>query len=148
MPLAQTSCWWIIAGMARARRSSTPLAPDEATILDDARAAFDYLIHARGIGAGSIWLLGRSIGSRPATQFAVDNPAVGGLILESPFSSIDDAAAAVGYLRIFPVRLMLRIHFDNASKIGGVRAPVLIVAGTADPLTTPWMRVWGNLRDL
>jgi len=119
--------------------SSTPLAPDEATILDDARAAFDYLIRVRGIGAGSIWLLGRSIGSGPATQLAVDNPAVGGLILESPFSSIDDAAVAVGYLRIFPVRPMLRTHFDNASKIGGVRAPVLIVAGTADTLTPPWM---------
>jgi hypothetical protein len=34
---------------------------------------------------------------------------------------------------------MLRTHFDNASKIGGVRAPVLIVAGTADTLTPPWM---------
>jgi uncharacterized protein len=61
------------------------------------------------------------------------------LILESPFSSIEDAAKEVWPGRIYPVRLLLRTHFDNLSRIGRVRAPVLIVAGTAETLTPAWM---------
>jgi hypothetical protein len=60
------------------------------------------------------------------------------LILESPFSSIDDVAAS-SFFRIYPIALMLRTHFDNLSRIGSVRAPVLIVSGTADDLTPPSM---------
>lgn len=119
--------------------SSTVTTPTEKTINQDADASLDYLLRARKISAGNVWVLGQSIGSGPATYLALNNPHLGGFILESPFSSIDDAAAAFWYLRIYPTNLMLRTHFDNLAKIGSVKIPVLIASGTADTLTPPWM---------
>lgn len=84
---------------------------------------------------GKVFVLGRSIGSGPATYLAWKNPGLAGLILESPFSSIEDAAGGFWYLRLYPLSLLLHTHFDNLSKIGSVRVPLFIVSGTADTLT-------------
>jgi fermentation-respiration switch protein FrsA (DUF1100 family) len=116
---------------------SGPITPNEATVNEDARAALNYLRMLHDLR--NIYVLGRSIGSGPATQLAVENPGLGGLILESPFSSIDDAARVLPITRIYPVHWMLRTHFDNFSKIGSVRVPLLVVSGTADTLTPVWM---------
>ena len=52
----------------------------------------------------------------------------------------DDAAnAGPWYFRIFPVRLTLRTHFDNLSRINSVKCPVLIISGSADTLAPQWM---------
>jgi alpha-beta hydrolase superfamily lysophospholipase len=118
---------------------STHVAPDESSICDDARAALAYLRSQRGFPMERIYVLGRSIGSGPATQLAVDNPGLGGLILESPFSSIYDAAREIPVARFYPVRWLLRTRFDNLSKIGFVHAPLIVVSGTADTLTPVWM---------
>lgn len=119
--------------------SSTRVIPSELTVEEDAEAALRYLLHERSVPVHNVFVVGRSIGSGPATTLATENRSLGGLILESPFTSIDDAAAAVWYLRIFPVSLMLHTHFNNLSKIGSVRAPVLVISGTLDTLTPSWM---------
>ncbi len=119
--------------------SSTPIRPREATVQEDARAALRYLLVNRHMPLCDVFVLGRSIGSGPATDLAEQNPGIAGLILESPFTSIDDAAARVPAIRIFPVGLLLRSHFDNLSKIGSVRTRLLIVSGTDDTLTPVWM---------
>jgi fermentation-respiration switch protein FrsA (DUF1100 family) len=119
--------------------SSTPISPNETTVDKDAEASLNYLLRDRMIPVGNVIALGRSIGSGPATYLALNNPGLGGLILESPFSSIDDAAADSWYFRIYPLALILRTHFDNLAKIGSVRVPLLIVSGTADTLTPTWM---------
>ncbi len=72
--------------------SSTPISPDEMTVDEDAEASIDYLLRDRTIPAGDVFVLGRSIGSGPATYLALRNPGLAGLVLESPFSSIDDYA--------------------------------------------------------
>lgn len=115
--------------------SSTPIGPNETTVDEDAQASLDYLLRARMIPSDKVWVLGRSIGSGPATYVAMNNRRLGGLILESPFTSIDDAAAGFWY----PAALMLRTHFNNLTKIKSVKAPVLIVSGNADTLTPRWM---------
>ena len=117
---------------------STSLAPRESTIQEDAKASLAYLT-SRGVPIGNIYVLGRSIGSGPATQLAVDNPGLGGLILESPFSSIDDAARQMSITSVYPIHWMLRTHFDNLSKVGNVRVPLLVICGTEDTLTPVWM---------
>jgi fermentation-respiration switch protein FrsA (DUF1100 family) len=118
---------------------SSPIRPNESTIFQDADAAFAHLTERRQIPAGKIVAVGRSIGSGPAVYLAERHAAIGGLILESPFTSIHDAARGVSYLRIFPLSLMLRTHFNNLSRIGSVRAPVFIATGSADTLTPPAM---------
>jgi uncharacterized protein len=119
--------------------SSTRVSPNERTVNEDTIAGFNYLLFQRRIDVGKVFILGRSIGSGPATFLALRNSALGGLILESPFSSIDDAAAGSWYFQIYPLGLMLRTHFDNQSKIGSVHVPLLIVSGAADTLTPKWM---------
>lgn len=119
--------------------SSSPLTPEEFTVDEDAEAALNYLRRERGVPGDQGFVLGRSIGSGPATYLAAGNRELGGLILESPFTSIDDAARAIRYLRIFPLGLMLKTHFANATRISSVRIPVLLIAGTSDTLTPPWM---------
>ena len=119
--------------------SSTLLSPNETTIDEDAEASLDYLLRDRMIPSDRVLVLGRSIGSGPATYLALNNQRLGSKELEEPFSSIDDAAAGFWYFRIYPTSLILRSHFDNLTKIDAVRNPVLIVSGSADTLTPPWM---------
>jgi fermentation-respiration switch protein FrsA (DUF1100 family) len=119
--------------------SSTRISPNEMTVDEDAEATLKYMLHQRGIPVANVFVLGRSIDTGPAAFLAVSNSGLGGLILESPFSSIDDAAASFWYFRIYPARLILHTHFDNLSRISSVLAPLLIVSGTADSLTPLWM---------
>jgi len=118
---------------------SSALTPTETTILEDADAALGYLTETRRIEPSDVFVIGRSIGSGPAVYLASKRANLAGLILESPFSGIDDAARAIWCLRIYPVGPMLHTHFDNLSRIASVRAPVFIVVGSADDLTPPWM---------
>ena len=112
--------------------SSTPITPNEMTVDEDAEASLDYLLRDRMIPVGNVVVLGRSIGSGPATYLAMNNRGLAGLILESPFSGIDDAADAFWYFRIYPAALILRTHFDNLTKISSVRVPLLLtIGGTA-----------------
>jgi pimeloyl-ACP methyl ester carboxylesterase len=123
----------------RGSGSSTDLKPDESTIEQDADAALQYVLDERKIPADTTFVMGRSIGSGPAVYLASRNPSLAGLILESPFSSVDDVAHNLWYLRMYPAGLMLRTHFDNYMRIASVRVPLFIATGTADDLTPPWM---------
>ncbi|MDQ2841217.1 MAG: alpha/beta hydrolase [Acidobacteriota bacterium] len=115
---------------------STSISPDELSIVEDERAALEYLVRERNIAVRNLFMLGRSIGSGPAPELAYETKALRGLILESPFSSIEAAAPATFWFsRLYSLRLLLRTDFDNLSKIGSIRTPLLVVAGTADALT-------------
>ena len=118
---------------------SAPVSPNESTVDEDADAAVGYLLRDRRVPLANVFVLGRSIGSGPATYLGAKYRGLAGLILESPFSSIDDAAAGFWYFRIYPVGLILRTHFNNLSRIRSVWVPLLIVSGTADTLTPPSM---------
>ncbi|HXM60560.1 MAG TPA: alpha/beta hydrolase [Terriglobales bacterium] len=119
--------------------SSTPGIPNETRVYEDARAALSYLLNQRHVGIHNIIFMGRSIGTGPTTQLSVEHPDAGGLILESPFTSLTEAAKGIWYLRAFPLSLFVHNRFDNLSKIGSVQVPVLITVGTEDTLTPPAM---------
>jgi hypothetical protein len=119
--------------------SSSPGTPNEKRVFDDARAAYAYLTTQRNVASGNIILLGRSIGTGPATELATEHPDAGGLILISPFTSVPDAAKAIWYLNAFPIRLLSHNRFDNLSRIESVHVPVFIAVGTNDDLTPPAM---------
>jgi fermentation-respiration switch protein FrsA (DUF1100 family) len=64
-----------------------------------------------------------------AVAVAAEHP-VGGLILEAPYSSIADiAAAAFPYL---PVRYLLKDTFRSDERIKRVTAPLLVMHGAQD----------------
>ena len=119
--------------------SSSPGIPNETRVYEDARAALDYLLGQRHVPIHNIIFMGRSIGTGPATKLALEHPDAGGLILESAFTSVPEAAKAIWYLRAFPLSLVVHNRFDNLSKISSAQVPVFITVGTEDTLTPPEM---------
>ncbi len=119
--------------------SSSPGTPNESRVYQDARAALGYLLNQRRLRIRDVIFMGRSIGTGPATQLALEHPDAAGLVLESAFTSVPDAAKAIWYLRAFPLSLFVHNRFDNLSKIGSVHVPVFITVGTEDTLTPPQM---------
>jgi fermentation-respiration switch protein FrsA (DUF1100 family) len=103
--------------------------PTEDSLGADARAAYAYLRDARRIPARRIALYGWSLGGAVSVDLAARADA-GALILEGTPTSM----LALMRLRypLFPLRLVLRNHFESIETIGRVRAPVLILHGNAD----------------
>ena len=101
--------------------------PSEQGLLLDAEAAYAFAL-AR-YGAARIVAWGFSLGSGVATALAADHP-VGKLVLEAPYTSIADIAAAK--LPFIPVGWLLRDPFRSDQRIARVTAPLLIMHGERD----------------
>lgn len=101
--------------------------PSEAGLIADGEAT--YAFAAARYAPSRIVPWGYSLGSGVAVAVASRHP-VGGLILEAPFTStVDVAAAAFPWL---PVRWLLRDSYHSDARIGAVRAPLLLMHGEKD----------------
>lgn len=113
---------------------STGALPSEATAHEDARAAWHW-IAARHPHAAR-YVFGHSLGGAIAVHLASEVDEVAGLMVEGTFSSVPQVFATMrwGWL---PVGWLITQRFDSASRIGKVRAPVLVVHGQNDRLIAP-----------
>ncbi|MGH2376930.1 MAG: alpha/beta hydrolase [Candidatus Limnocylindria bacterium] len=102
--------------------------PSEDGLLADARAALDLLV-ASGADPGRIAYFGESLGAAVAIQLAVERAPLA-LILRSPFTSLEDMARL--HYPWLPVGPLLVERYDSIARIGEVRSPVLVLAGSAD----------------
>lgn len=107
-----------------------PGKPHEAGLYADGRAALEFAY----LQTSRVVLHGYSLGSGVAVQLATEFP-VDALVLEAPFTCIADVART--RFPYVPVRWLLRDRYDNLSKIGAVRSPVLIYGGLADGVIPP-----------
>jgi len=97
----------------------------------DAEAAIRYL-HGRGdVDPTKIVFLGESLGSAVAVEMATRYDCAA-LILESPFLSIPEMAKVT--FPFLPIGSLLQTKYDTLSKIGRVKAPLLIVHGENDEI--------------
>ena len=103
-------------------------APSEEGLLRDAAVAYSFA--TQRYEAQRIVAWGFSLGSGVAVAIASEHP-VGKLILEAPYTSIADVAAA--HFSFAPVRLLVRDPFHSDERIARVTAPLLIVHGAQDP---------------
>ena len=101
--------------------------PSEQGLLSDAAAA--YAFAAARYSADQIVVWGFSLGSGVAVALAADQP-IGKLILEAPYTSIVDVAAAA--FPLLPVRWLIRDQFRSDQRISRVTAPLLIMHGARD----------------
>jgi len=104
-------------------------APSEPGLTRDAEAAYEAALH--DAASERIVLLGESLGSGLAVKLAARH-AVGAVVLDSPYTSIAEVAASKFWM--FPVRLLIRDAYDSFARIADVKAPLLIVHGTRDPV--------------
>jgi len=101
--------------------------PSEQGLLRDAAAA--YAFTSARYGADKIVVWGFSLGTGVAVALAAEQP-IGKLILEAPYTSAADIAAAL--FRFAPVRFLMRDSFRSDQRIARVTAPQLIMHGTDD----------------
>lgn len=106
--------------------------PDEAGLYLDAQAAYEYLLKERGIAPWRIVVVGHSLGTAVAADLASKRE-VGGVVLEAPFAS----GAAVAR-RVYPflpgLGWAVKSKFETSKKLAQVRAPLLVVHCTNDPV--------------
>jgi fermentation-respiration switch protein FrsA (DUF1100 family) len=101
--------------------------PSEAGLIRDAEAAYRFTAERYPARRTVPW--GESLGTGVAVAIAAEHP-VGGLILESPFTSIVDIAAAIYWF--LPVRRLMQDQFHSDQRIARVTAPVLVMHGDRD----------------
>ena len=102
--------------------------PTEKNLYHDAEEAVKWL-NNRGAISKNIILYGESLGTGVATELGTSN-AFGGIILESPFTSIANAAKI--YYPYLPVNIILKDRYNSISKIKNITTPILIMHGKKD----------------
>jgi len=103
--------------------------PHEAGLYKDARAAARFLESREDVDGTRVIYFGKSLGTGPATQLAVERPPAA-LVLDSPFTSMADVAAH--HYWYLPARWLVRDRYDNLARIGKVKCPVLVIHGDRD----------------
>jgi len=101
--------------------------PSERGLLLDAAAAYAFALARYSADRIVVW--GFSLGSGVAVALAADR-GIAKLILESPYTSITDVAAAA--FPLLPVRWLIRDRFRSDQRIARVTAPLLIMHGARD----------------
>jgi len=106
--------------------------PSEAGLINDARAAFKYLLDL-GYLPKDIILYGESLGSGVAVQMASKFD-VAALVLEAPYSSIVSVAKQSYWF--VPVSLILKDKFESIKFAPKINAPTLVIHGNFDRIVS------------
>jgi alpha-beta hydrolase superfamily lysophospholipase len=114
---------------------STDELPSEDSAHEDALAAWQWL--GRRLPGGRRFLYGHSLGGAIAVRLATEAPEPpAGLLVEGSFTSIPDLVATFRYGWL-PLGPLISQRFDAGERIGRLRAPLLVVHGSADRLVAP-----------
>tara|TARA_B100000029_G_scaffold273994_1_gene268762 strand:+ start:1180 stop:2016 length:837 start_codon:yes stop_codon:yes gene_type:complete len=109
--------------------------PTEENLYEDARSAVKWL-ESKGIKENNIIIYGESLGTGIATEIA-QNKNFAGVILESPFTSMIEAAKnKYPYL---PVKFLLKDKYESNKKIKNIQSPILIMHGKVDNIVPFYM---------
>lgn len=114
-------------GYGRSAGSLSDLS-EEATYRD-AEGALTYLRGRQDLAQTRLIYFGRSLGSAVAVEMARRH-APAGLILETPFTSIQDMARVT--LPFLPVGGLLRTKYNSLGKMPEIRVPLLVLHGDRD----------------
>ena len=111
-----------------------PGSPSEDGLARDVRAARQWLVDEAGVDQERLLYYGESLGCAVVTELAVEHQPAG-LVLRSPFTDL----AAVGQVHYpgLPVRALLRDRYPVVDAIADVRAPTVVVYGSADSIVPP-----------
>jgi len=109
--------------------------PSEKGLYKDGESAINWL-KEKNLKDTDIVLYGESLGTGIVTHIA-QNYKFAGVILESPFTSMVDAAKNV--YPYFPIRFLLKDKYESDKKVKNITSPILIMHGEADQVVPFWM---------
>ena len=104
--------------------------PTEKNLYSDAKKAVKWL-NENGINNENIVLYGESLGTGVAVELA-QNKKFNSIILESPFTSIANAAKI--YYPYLPIELLIKDRYDSINKIKNIKVPIMIMHGKKDDI--------------
>ena len=104
--------------------------PSEEGLYLDGISAINWLIE-RGVPEKNLVLYGESLGTGVATHLA-QNKNYAGIILETPFTSMIDAAKT--FYPYIPINFLLKDKFENYKKIKNINTPILVMHGEIDQI--------------
>ena len=104
--------------------------PSERGLYVDGKSAIDWLIK-KGVDEKNLILYGESLGTGVATHLA-QNKNYAGVILETPFTSMVDAAK--NFYPYIPINLLLKDKFENFKKVNNINTPILVMHGEVDQI--------------
>lgn len=112
---------------------STDLLPSQDSAIEDIGAGLAELVR-RQPDAGRRFVYGHSLGGALAIRAMTGSPApaVGGLIVESTFTSIPDIIRANGYGWLPGIDLLVSMPLPSVDHIAKLRTPLLVIHGSAD----------------
>ncbi|MDX1696508.1 MAG: alpha/beta hydrolase, partial [Ketobacteraceae bacterium] len=97
-------------------------------LYEDSLTIHDTLLE-RGVNPDQVVLLGRSLGSAPATYLAAHRP-VAKVILVTPFDSLENLASAM--FPLLPVKWILNHPFPSLSWAPDIEVPLLMLVAARD----------------
>ncbi len=106
--------------------------PSQPGVYRDAEAAYEYLVNTKGTDPKAIICFGQSFGTAVATHLAAHRQ-VAGVVLEAPFPSASRVARKVFWF-LPGVSLLVHGQLDTQAWLKEIRAPVLIVHCSQDPV--------------
>ena len=109
--------------------------PSEHGLYEDGKSTIEWLKNL-GVTEKDIIIYGESLGTGIATEIAQNNK-FAGLILETPFTSMIEAAK--NFYPYIPVGLLLKDKYRNDKKIKNINIPLLVMHGEADQIVPYWM---------
>jgi fermentation-respiration switch protein FrsA (DUF1100 family) len=104
--------------------------PSEEGTYRDAQAAYQWL-RQKGFPGPNIIVFGESLGGGVAAELAI-RETVGGLVLQSTFTSIPDIGAEL--FPWLPVRWFGKIRYDTHAKLPRLKIPVLVMHSRIDEI--------------
>lgn len=99
--------------------------PAESAIYADALAVYDHVKQRHD----QISVAGRSLGSGVATYLATQR-AIESVVLITPYDSV--LSLAKSRYAIFPVKILLKDHYDSLSRVDDIQARILVIAAEHD----------------
>jgi uncharacterized protein len=108
-----------------------PGVPSEASVGEDARAAYAYLRTQQQVPATRIAIFGWSLGAAIAVDLASQVEARAVILEGAPASIVDIGQNQYPY---FPIRLIIRNPFEVIHKVARIRAPLLFLHSPEDTI--------------
>jgi fermentation-respiration switch protein FrsA (DUF1100 family) len=106
--------------------------PSETGVYLDAEAGYRFLVNGKAIRPEQIISFGQSLGTAVAARLAAQEK-VGGVVLEAPFPSAS-AVARRTFWFLPGLSLLVQKQFNTKNQLAQIKAPILIVHCTQDPV--------------